>query len=133
MKPAIASNSLSAWPRWQPAWALISCYGVSIDRLEAAGGKINAVHTSTGVVKADAYVLALGSYSPKLLRGISLRCHLIYPIKGYSITVAHHRRERVTPESTIMDETFKVAITIALVTVSHNTWSAARQRSPVLT
>ena len=84
-------------------------YGVSIDRLEAAGGKINAVHTSTGVVKADAYVLALGSYSPKLLRGISLHVP-IYPIKGYSITVPITDATRA-PESTIMDETFKVAIT----------------------
>ena len=84
-------------------------YGVSIDRLEAAGGKINAVHTSTGVVQADAYVLALGSYSPKLLRGISLHVP-IYPIKGYSITVPITDATRA-PESTIMDETFKVAIT----------------------
>jgi len=38
------------------------------------------------VLQADAYVTALGSWSPRLLRplGISLP---VYPVKGYSITV----------------------------------------------
>jgi D-amino-acid dehydrogenase len=84
-------------------------YGVSIDRLQLEGGKIASVHTSAGEMKADAYVLALGSYSPHLLRGIDLRVP-IYPIKGYSITVPITDASRA-PESTIMDETFKVAIT----------------------
>ncbi|HUO44707.1 MAG TPA: D-amino acid dehydrogenase [Burkholderiales bacterium] len=38
------------------------------------------------VVKADAYVVALGSYSPLLLRPLGLR-PLIYPVKGYSVTI----------------------------------------------
>ncbi|HXA46779.1 MAG TPA: D-amino acid dehydrogenase [Burkholderiaceae bacterium] len=84
-------------------------YGVSIDRLIAEGGQLTGVQTSAGEMKADAYVLALGSYSPHLLRGIDLRVP-IYPIKGYSITVPITDATRA-PESTIMDETFKVAIT----------------------
>jgi len=84
-------------------------YGVSIDRLDAESGKLTGVQTSAGEMKADAYVLALGSYSPHLLRGIDLRVP-IYPIKGYSITVPITDATRA-PESTIMDETFKVAIT----------------------
>jgi D-amino-acid dehydrogenase len=84
-------------------------YGVSINRLQQEGGKITSVHTSAGEMKADAYVLALGSYSPHLLRDVDLSVP-IYPIKGYSITVPITDASRA-PESTIMDETFKVAIT----------------------
>jgi D-amino-acid dehydrogenase len=53
--------------------------------------------------------VALGSYSPLLLRPIGL--HLpIYPVKGYSITVPITDATGA-PESTVMDETFKVAVT----------------------
>ena len=58
---------------------------------------------------ADRYVAALGSYTPHLLKPLGISAP-IYPVKGYSITVpitdASH-----APESTIMDETYKVAIT----------------------
>ena len=84
-------------------------YGVTIDRLLTEGDKVKGIATSVGELHADAYVLAMGSYSAGYLRGIGLHVP-IYPIKGYSITVpitdASH-----APESTIMDETFKVAIT----------------------
>ncbi|HEX7642214.1 MAG TPA: D-amino acid dehydrogenase [Burkholderiaceae bacterium] len=84
-------------------------YGVTIDRLLAQGDKIAGIATSVGELHADAYVLAMGSYSAAYLRGIGLHVP-IYPIKGYSITVPITDASRA-PESTIMDETFKVAIT----------------------
>lgn len=84
-------------------------YGVSIDRLVADGRKLTGVMTSAGEMKADAYVLALGSYSPILLRDIAVRIP-VYPIKGYSIT-APIADSACAPESTVMDETYKVAIT----------------------
>lgn len=84
-------------------------YGVPIQRLLTDGRKITAVQTSEGTVHADSYVLALGSYSPLLLRDIGIRIP-VYPIKGYSITVPIHDAA-YAPESTIMDETYKVAIT----------------------
>jgi D-amino-acid dehydrogenase len=84
-------------------------YGISIENLTADGGNIVAVSTSEGKLKADAYVLALGSYSPLLLRDIGIRIP-VYPIKGYSITVPIHD-PAYAPESTVMDETYKVAIT----------------------
>jgi D-amino-acid dehydrogenase len=61
------------------------------------------------VLQADAYVAALGSWSPKLLRplGISLP---VYPVKGYSITVPITDAD-AAPVSTVMDESYKVAIT----------------------
>ena len=58
---------------------------------------------------ADAYVVALGSHSPLLLAPIGLRIP-VYPVKGYSITVPI-TDPRGAPESTVMDETHKVAVT----------------------
>ena len=84
-------------------------YDASIERLLTENGKIAAVKTSAGNLKADAYVLALGSYSPLLLRDIGIRIP-VYPIKGYSITVPIADAAGA-PESTVMDETYKVAIT----------------------
>ena len=84
-------------------------YGVSIDRLEAEGDRISAVHTSEGRVTADAFVLALGSYSPALVRAFGIKLP-VYPVKGYSITVPIVDEARA-PVSTVMDETFKIAIT----------------------
>ncbi len=84
-------------------------YGISIDRLERAGDHIAAVHTSAGRLTADAFVLALGSYSPALVREFGMRLP-VYPVKGYSITVPIVDASRA-PVSTVMDETYKIAIT----------------------
>ncbi|NEX64551.1 D-amino acid dehydrogenase [Noviherbaspirillum sp. 17J57-3] len=84
-------------------------YGVPIQRLLADGKRITGVQTAEGELRADGYVLALGSYSPLMLRDLGIRIP-VYPIKGYSITVPIEDA-RFAPESTIMDETYKVAIT----------------------
>jgi D-amino-acid dehydrogenase len=81
----------------------------TIERLIADGSKIAGVDTRAGRLQADAYVIALGSWSPRLLRplGISLP---VYPVKGYSITVPVLDAD-AAPVSTVMDESYKVAIT----------------------
>jgi D-amino-acid dehydrogenase len=84
-------------------------HGVSIDRLEAEKGRIAAVHTSEGRVTADAFVVALGSYSPMLVKDFGIKLP-VYPVKGYSITVPITDEGRA-PVSTVMDETHKIAIT----------------------
>jgi len=84
-------------------------YGVSIDRLVQSGGRIAAVETSQGPVTADAFVLALGSYSPALAAPLGMRLP-VYPVKGYSITVPIVDADRA-PVSTVMDESHKIAIT----------------------
>ena len=53
--------------------------------------------------------MALGSYSPLMLTPLKLRIP-VYPVKGYSITLPIIDAARA-PESTIMDETHKVAVT----------------------
>ena len=84
-------------------------YGTAVDRLTVEAGRISGVGTSAGMMTADSYVVALGSYSPALLRqaGIGLP---VYPVKGYSITMPVADLA-AAPVSTVMDETFKVAIT----------------------
>jgi D-amino-acid dehydrogenase len=84
-------------------------YDVAINRILSDGKKITGVQTSAGELKADAYVLALGSYSPLLLRELGIKIP-VYPVKGYSITIPIVDANGA-PESTVMDETYKVAIT----------------------
>ena len=84
-------------------------YGVGIDGLEQEGGRITAAHTSEGRITADAFVVALGSYSPYLVARFGIKLP-VYPVKGYSITVPIVDEDRA-PVSTVMDETHKIAIT----------------------
>ena len=67
------------------------------------------MHTDAGPFRAERYVVALGSYSPKLLKPLGIRLP-VYPVKGFSITVPISDAA-MAPESTVMDETFKVAVT----------------------
>ena len=69
---------------------------------------MTGVATDQGAVKADAYVLALGSESPLLARKIGLDLP-IYPIKGYSLTIPIGNRPR-PPGIAAIDEHNLVAI-----------------------
>ena len=67
-------------------------YGLTIESLLSGGSRLEGVlaRTADGAeqrLTADAYVLALGSYSPLLLKplGFSLP---VYPAKGYSATLS---------------------------------------------
>lgn len=84
-------------------------FNTGIDRIVTEGARVSGVATSAGLLQADAYVLALGSWSSRLVAplGISLP---VYPVKGYSITVPI-KDASGAPESTVMDESYKVAIT----------------------
>jgi len=54
-------------------------------------------------------VLALGSYTPRLLAPLGIRLP-VYPLKGYSLTVPIIDAA-MAPVSTVLDETYKVAVT----------------------
>lgn len=97
-------------------------WGVGIAALETEAGRISAVRCTPGAsdtagsgkagserIVADAYVVALGSYSPMLVKSLGLDLP-IYPLKGYSLTVPITDESRA-PVSTVMDETHKIAIT----------------------
>lgn len=84
-------------------------FGQIIQRLDAVGDRINGVWIDGKLETADRYVLALGSYSPQLLKPLGIRAP-VYPLKGYSLTVPITNPD-MAPTSTILDETYKVAIT----------------------
>ena len=85
-------------------------FGQNIRRLEVVGGRVVGVDVEyRGRATADAYVCALGSYAPGLLRQVGIRLP-IYPVKGYSVTLPVID-DAMAPQSTIMDETHKVGIT----------------------
>ncbi|GHF42025.1 D-amino acid dehydrogenase [Seohaeicola zhoushanensis] len=60
--------------------------GERVLSLQATGDRITSVTTDRGVVKADAFVMALGNESPKLSRTIGEPLP-IWPVKGYSLTI----------------------------------------------
>lgn len=84
-------------------------FGQNIQRLETDGERLSGVWIDGQLERADQYVLALGSYSPALLKPLGIKAP-IYPLKGYSLTVPISNAA-MAPSSTILDETYKVAIT----------------------
>ncbi len=84
-------------------------YGSIIRGLDVEGGRVTGVITAHGRLQADAVVVALGSFSPLLVRPHGIRLP-VYPVKGYSLTIPITDPSRA-PESTVMDETYKIAIT----------------------
>lgn len=84
-------------------------FGAEIQQLSANGDRIDGVRVDGELLTADHYVLALGSYSPHLLAPLGIRAP-VYPLKGYSLTVPIVDAA-MAPTSTILDETYKVAIT----------------------
>lgn len=83
-------------------------FNVDIEAIQVSGDDISGIKTTEGLFKADRYLVALGSYSPLLLKPIGVRIP-VYPVKGYSLTLDITDPGRA-PESTVMDETYKVAI-----------------------
>ncbi|WP_153111964.1 D-amino acid dehydrogenase [Propionivibrio limicola] len=85
-------------------------YDTTVERLSSAGGKITGavVKTAEGQeeLKADAYVVALGSYTPLMLRPVGI--HLpVYPAKGYSATIPLSD-ESVAPSVAMTDDGHKL-------------------------
>ncbi len=80
-----------------------------IHHLLTEAGQVTGASTAVGELKADRVVMALGSYSPLMLKPLGIRIP-VYPVKGYSITLPITDAAGA-PESTIMDESHKVAVT----------------------
>jgi D-amino-acid dehydrogenase len=83
-------------------------FDTAIDRLEVCNGRVAGVLQGRHLLKADAYVMALGSYSTAQLAG--MLDIPVYPVKGYSMTVPIADAARA-PVSTVLDESYKIAIT----------------------
>ncbi|MEP1110861.1 MAG: D-amino acid dehydrogenase [Nitratireductor sp.] len=84
-------------------------YDTQVQALTSDGRAVTGVVTSRGFREADAYVVALGSHSPALIGPLGLKLP-VYPVKGYSLTMPV-AAEDAAPVSTVMDETYKTAIT----------------------
>ncbi len=84
------------------------CFGVSAEQLIQNQNRIEAVKCRDKIYTADAYVVALASYSTHLLKDII--DIPVYPVKGYSLTIPV-KSSQGAPVSTIIDETYKVAVT----------------------
>jgi D-amino-acid dehydrogenase len=86
-------------------------FGTVIEGLSVAGRRVGGVYTRGAdgdrpIVAADAYVLCLGSYSPWLARQAGERLP-IYPVKGYSVTMAL-RDPASAPQVSITDESRRI-------------------------
>jgi D-amino-acid dehydrogenase len=84
-------------------------YDTTIARIALEGDRVSGIEIDRGTIDGDAYVVAAGSYSPLLLKPIGIRLP-VYPVKGYSLTVPITDAAGA-PESSVVDETYKVAIT----------------------
>jgi D-amino-acid dehydrogenase len=84
-------------------------YDTTVERLEHEAGRVTAVIADGERLAADHYVIAFGSFARRLLLPLGIELP-VYPVKGYSITVPIED-EAGAPVSTVMDETYKVAIT----------------------
>jgi D-amino-acid dehydrogenase len=88
-------------------------YGTTVERIEKTGGEVSGVvlrdADGTRTETADAYVVALGSYSPAMLRHIGVDA-LVYPAKGYSATLPIANMKSA-PKGSITDDEMKVVFT----------------------
>jgi D-amino-acid dehydrogenase len=84
-------------------------FGTDVSGLEVEGGRLVAVRLGQERLAADACVVALGSHTPALLSPLGIDVP-VYPVKGYSLTIPV-RDEASAPVSTVLDETYKVAVT----------------------
>ena len=80
-------------------------YLTEIRSLRRDGAKIVAVETSKGRIEADAFVVAMGSYSPKILKPLGIKSD-IYPMKGYSLSVPINGK--TAPHVSITDQGSKI-------------------------
>lgn len=81
-------------------------YQTRINRLMVDGDRIAAVATDAGPLSADAYVVALGSYAPSLLKPVGIRLP-VYPAKGYSVTIPVNGHNGA-PMTSLIDDEFKM-------------------------
>ena len=108
-RPAIATCLRRRSPRRPRSSACSSSSTPASSGWSRTAARSPASSPAPGLLQADAYVAALGSWSPRLLKPIGIPVP-VYPVKGYSITVPVIDADGA-PVSTVMDESYKVAIT----------------------
>ena len=86
-------------------------YNTQATRLLTAGGNVQGVELIDpdgryGTLSADAYVVAMGSFSPAMLRPLGIPCN-VYPAKGYSSTFPIVRPD-AAPVVSLTDSSHKI-------------------------
>ncbi|MEO5735972.1 MAG: D-amino acid dehydrogenase [Variovorax sp.] len=80
--------------------------GSAIETFDLQGGRVRAVQTTAGPVQADAFVMSLGTASPRF--GRQLGAYLpVYPLKGYSITLDVDSTPGAAPVVSVTDSARK--------------------------
>jgi D-amino-acid dehydrogenase len=81
--------------------------GATVQQLLVQSGRASGVRLASGeVLTADAYVLALGSYSPLLLKPLGIGLP-VYPAKGYSVTIPV-AADSLAPTVSLTDDGHKI-------------------------
>ncbi|WP_241573021.1 D-amino acid dehydrogenase [Rosenbergiella nectarea] len=83
-------------------------FNQDVERLTVDNNRITSVVANGHTLHAEAILVTAGSWSTSLLKG--LVDIPVYPLKGYSITLPITDETRA-PVSTVLDETYKVAVT----------------------
>ncbi len=86
-------------------------FKVSVRRIQVESGRVERVviDDEEGIdesLRGDAYVVALGSYSPLLLKDIAIAIP-VYPVKGYSLTLPL-RPDDLAPHVSLSDDSHKL-------------------------
>lgn len=86
-------------------------YNTTILGLDTEGGQISAVRVRNSdgqveVLKADKFLLCMGSYSPMLVKELGVDL-LIYPAKGYSATLEIQDASKA-PQTSLTDDEYKL-------------------------
>ncbi|AKG10679.1 D-amino acid dehydrogenase [Moraxella bovoculi] len=84
-------------------------FNKTVQQIQHDGNAITGVLADGELLRTDHYVLAFGSYSRDIAKPLGLNLP-VYPVKGYSLTVPIIDPDNA-PVSTVLDETFKIAIT----------------------
>jgi D-amino-acid dehydrogenase len=84
-------------------------HSTAIEQFAISNNTLHAVTTPLGDIKADAFVLALGSESKQFARQAGFRLP-VYPLKGYSITVplTTDDAQHAAPQVSITDLSRKI-------------------------
>lgn len=82
-------------------------YGTTVSAINESRGRIASITTLQGETEtADGFVVAMGSYSPLLLRPLGIRLP-VYPAKGYSATIPLSD-DSVAPVTSLTDDAHKL-------------------------
>ncbi|OEJ68055.1 D-amino acid dehydrogenase [Magnetovibrio blakemorei] len=81
-------------------------FNTTVQGFHKEGWRVTSVETSQGPIEADVFVIALGSHSKTLLKGLDLNVP-IYPAKGYSMT-APVADDAMAPNTSITSQAHKL-------------------------